>query len=218
VKRRREKIGLLDLIALVADKDMLFALEGLLARQPDLETHTIRSKVLPHPDHDPGVLNRCHEFLRPYIRLARYALVLFDREGCGRLDSRDDLEELVESRLAQNGWVNRCAAVAIDPVLEVWFWGDPLEVRQALGWNQDAALLNEWLLRRGYLRPGQKKPHRPKDAVRDAWRLANIKPSSSHFGSFARTVNFRGCTDLAFGKLRRVLREWFPLENSREEA
>jgi len=210
-------VELLDLIALVADKDMLFALEGLLAREPDLEIHTIRSEVRPHPDHDPGVLNRCHEFLRPYIRLARYALAVFDCNGRGRLGSRRDLEELVELRLAQNGWRDRCAAVAIDPELEVWFWSDSPEVRQALGWDQDAALLNEWLLRKGYVGPGQKKPHRPKDAVRDAWRLANIKPSSSHFGDLARIVDFRSCTDPAFGKLRRVLRQWFPLENSGEK-
>lgn len=209
---------MLDLIALVADKDMLFALEGLLARQQDLEIHAIRTQVLRHHGHDAAVLNHCHEFLRPYLRLARYALVVFDCKGCGRPDSRHDLEELVELRLAQNGWQDHCAAVAIDPELEVWFWSDSPEVRQALGWNKDGALLCDWLTQKGYLRPGQNKPHRPKDAVRDAWRLANIKPSSSHFGSLARTVSFRGCTDLAFGKLRRVLRQWFPLENSRGEA
>ncbi len=209
---------MLDLIALVADKDMLFALEGLLTRQQDLEIHAIRSQVLRHSGHDSAVLNHCHGFLRPYLRLARYALVVFDCEGCGRPDSRHDLEELVELRLAQNGWRDRCAAVAIDPELEVWFWSDSPEVRRALGWNKDGVLLGEWLAGKGYLSPGQNKPRRPKDAVRDAWRLANIKPSSSHFGSLARTVDFRGCTDLAFVKLRRVLRDWFPLENSRGEA
>lgn len=203
---------------MVADKDMRFTLEGLLARQQDLEIRAIRAQVLAHSDHDPGVLNDCHEFLRSYLRLARYALVMFDCKGCGRPDSRHDLEGLVESRLAQNGWLDHCAAVAIDPELEVWFWRDSPEVRQALGWDEDWAHLGAWLARKGYLRPGQSKPHRPKDAVRDAWRLANIKPSSSHFGGLARTVNFRGCTDLAFGKLRRVLRQWFPLENSRREA
>jgi hypothetical protein len=197
---------------------MLFALEGLLARQQDLEIRAIRAQVLRHPGHDAAVLNHCHEFLRSYLRLARYALAMFDCEGCGRPDSRHDLEALVESRLAQNGWLDRSAAVAIDPELEVWFWIDSPEVRRALGWSRDGALLGEWLTDKGYLRQGQNKPHRPKDAVRDAWKLANIKPSSSHFGGLARAVNFRGCTDLAFGKLRRMLREWFPLENSRREA
>jgi hypothetical protein len=209
---------LLDLIALVADKDMLFALEGLLARQRDLEIHAIRTQVLRHPGHDAAVLNHCHEFLRPYLRLARYALAVFDCNGRGRLGSRYDLEELVELRLAQNGWLDRSAAVAIDPELEVWFWIDSPEVREALGWNKDWGHLREWLTQKEYLRPGQNKPHRPKDGVRDAWRLANIKPSSSHFGDLARTVDFRGCTDLAFGKLRRVLRQWFPPENSSGEA
>jgi hypothetical protein len=209
---------LLDLIALVADKDMLFALEGLLARQQELEIHAIRKQVLRHSGHDAAVLKDCHDFLRPYLRLARYALVVFDCEGCGRPHSRHELEELVESRLAQNGWRDRSAAVAIDPELEVWFWSDSPEVRQALGWKEDWAHLREWLTQKEYLRPGQNKPHRPKDAVKDAWRHANIKPSSSHFGDLARTINFRGCTDLAFGKLRRVLRQWFPLENSKEEA
>jgi len=208
---------LLDLIVLVADKDMRFAVEGLFARPQDLEIRPIRAQVVPHPGHDPAVLGQCHEFLRPYLRLAGYALVAFDREGCGRLAPRDALERLVEKRLSQNGWEGRCAAVVIDPELEVWFWGDSPEVEEALGWKKGRADLEKWLAEKGHLRQGQNKPHRPKDAVLDAWRLAKIKPSSSHFGGLAAKVNFNGCTDPAFGKLRRVLSQWFPPKGLRGE-
>lgn len=202
----------------MADTDMRVALEGLLARHQDLEICSIRARVLRHAGHDPAVLHHCHEFLRPYLRLARYVLVVFDREGCGELDSREDLERLVETRLSQNGWEGRCSAVVIDPELEVWFWSDSRYVEKALGWTEGRTRLKEWLVQKGHLRQGQHKPHRPKDAVREAWRLSDIKPSPSYFGDLAEKVDFQGCTDPAFEKLRRVLKQWFPTEGFRGES
>jgi hypothetical protein len=194
---------------------MRSALEALLARHKDLGIRPVRSRVIRHARHDPAVLQECHEFLRPFLRLARYALVAFDWEGCGRSDRREEIESLVETRLSQNGWDQRCSAIVIDPELEVWFWGDSPYVEKVLGWTKGRARLEEWLTEKGYLRQGQRKPRQPKDAVLDAWRLCKRKPSSSYFGELAENVNFHGCTDPAFEKLCRVLRQWFSVTGLR---
>ena len=193
---------------------MQVVLKALLARHEDLGIPPVRSEVYRHPRHDPAVLRECHEFVRPYLRLARYALVAFDREGCGRLDRREELERLVETRLSQNGWDQRCSAIVIDPELEAWFWGDSPYVENVLGWTRGRPCLEEWLVEKGYLQQGQRKPHRPKDAVEGALRLSKRKPSSSYLGELAENVSFHGCTDPAFAKLRRVLRQWFAVAGS----
>jgi hypothetical protein len=160
----------------------------------------------------------CHDFLRSQQRFADFALVVFDREGCGRDKSREALEEEVEARLAANGWANRCAAVVIDPVLEAWVWSDSPHVLTALGWTRGRAELEEWLTQEGFLHAGLQKPQQPKKAVEKLLRLSKTPYSSSIFRGLAEQVSFQRCNDPAFLKLKQVLRRWFPLENSREEA
>ena len=187
-------------------------LTALLVRHEDLEIRPIETQVRVHPRHDPAVLRSSHDFLRSYQHVTSHALVAFDRHGCGRLDPREDLERSVETRLAQNGWGGRSAAIAIDPELEVWFWSDSPHVERALGWVGGRARLEKWLVEEGYLIQGQQKPHRPKEAVLNAWRLSKTQRSSSNYGDLAERVDFQHCTDPAFLKLRRVLKQWFPLE------
>jgi hypothetical protein len=202
----------MDLIALVACKDMRETLKALLVRNEDLEIRPIETKVLVHSRHDPAVLRESHNVLRSYQHVATYALVAFDRRGCGRLDPRADLEKSVETRLAQNGWRGRSAAIVIDPELEVWFWSDSPHVETALGWVEGRVRLAEWLVEKGYLTQGQQKPHRPKDAVLNGWRLSKTQRSSSNYGNLAEKVDFQHCIDPAFLKLRTVLKQWFPPE------
>src|SRR5438034_5293261 len=124
----------MDLIALVACKDMGETLKALLVRHERLEIRPIDARVLVHSRHDAAVLRESHDFLRSYQHVAAYALVAFDRRGCGRVEPREDLEKSVETNLAQNGWGGRAAAIVIDPELEVWFWSDSPHVEAALGW------------------------------------------------------------------------------------
>lgn len=99
---------MLDLVVLVADKNMKFAFEGLLLNRR-LTIRALDAAVFPHPKRDPGVLRQCHDFLRSQQRLAAYAVVMFDRAGCGSEESRVVLESEVEARMAANGWVGRSA-------------------------------------------------------------------------------------------------------------
>ncbi len=200
----------MDLIVLAACKDMRETLNALLGRHEDLEIRPIEAQIEVHSRHDPAVLRESHDFLRSYQHAATYALVAFDRRGCGRPDPREDLEKSVETRLAQNGWGGRCAAIVIEPELEAWFWSDSPLVETALGWVKGRARLEEWLVGKGYLSQGQPKPHRPKEAVLSAWRFSKTQRSSSNYAALASKIDFGHCADPAFLKLRSVLKQWFP--------
>jgi hypothetical protein len=203
----------LDLVVLVADKNMRFALEGLLTRHQSLKIHSIAAQVLIHPRHDSGALLECHEFLRLWQRRASYALVVFDRDDRPDPPLRGELEDIVEKRLAESGWRDRSAAVVIDPELEAWLWSDSPHVAAALRWsaaNVPNTSLEQWLVQAGHLEVNQRKPRRPKEAVEAVLELSKTPPSSSIFREIAERVSFQRCTDPAFLKLRSVLARWFP--------
>ena len=54
-----------------------------------------------HPKRDPGVYKLAHDFLRQFQQQASNALVVFDRDGCGSSQTRDELEAEVEGRLSR---------------------------------------------------------------------------------------------------------------------
>lgn len=54
------------------------------------------------------------------------------------------------------------------------------------------------------------KPH-PKEVVEAALRIKGIPRSSSIYYEIATKVNFDGCSDPAFVKLRATLAAWFPI-------
>jgi len=189
---------------------MQLGLKGLLVEPERLGIRDIKSKVLVHPKRDPGILRQCHEFLRPQQRLASHALVVFDREGCGRTATRLALENEVEMRLEQNGWEGRSAAVVIDPELEAWVWGEYAAVAGVLGWPRAGLALQEWLTQRGFLCVGEHKPERPKEALEHALYTLRKPRSSSLYFEVASQVDTNRCVDSAFLKLKATLRKWFP--------
>jgi hypothetical protein len=162
-----------------------------------------------HPKNDPGVYRQAHEFLRPFLREAARALVLFDRDGCGNARSREQLELDVETVLARNGWRERCAAVAIEPELENWVWSKSPHVAMAMGWQPGD--LEAWMVRANYSPEPLAKPPHPKEVVEAALRIKGIPRSSSIYYEIATKVNFDGCSDPAFVKLRATLAAWFPI-------
>ena len=72
-----------DLVILVADKQMEFAIRGLLGRYRALGIRQITYAIYRHPNSDPGCRLESDSFLRSFHSNFRYALVLFDRDGCG---------------------------------------------------------------------------------------------------------------------------------------
>ena len=200
-----------DLVVLAADKNMQFAVKGLLARTKDVGIRPVTFDIFVHPDRDPGCRNSSHDFLRFALKSHAHAMVVFDRAG-GWIDSieRIELEAEVEQRLRRNGWQDRSAAVVIDPELENWVWSDSPVVSDLLGWRGRYVELRAQLEQRGFLRPQQTKPDRPKEALEFALWQARKQRSSSIYAEIARQVDFRPCVDPAFIKLRQTLAGWFP--------
>lgn len=203
--------GQKDLVVLVADVTMRSALTGILKRSESIGIRTITFQIYPHHRHDPGCLRESHDFLRRFAGQFYHALVVFDKEGCGREHcSKDELEAEVKSRLSASGWGERAEALVIDPELEAWVWSDSPHVESVLGWQGQNVTLNRWLKDMGYLEHESVKPQKPKEAMKDVLRLVKKPFSSAIHQELAETVSFERCQDLAFLRLKSILRQWFP--------
>jgi len=194
-------------LVLVADKNMEAAIQSLLQRHESLDIRPLSADVFVHVYRDPGVLNGAHEFLAPFTAQYAHALVMFDREGCGREESAEDLGQEVQKRLDDVGWVGRSAVIVLDPELEVWVWGDSPHVPEALGISPDDL---QHLLREKYWQEGQAKPNRPKEAMEEALSRSRTPRSSSIYSLLAQKVSLTHCSDQAFLRLKAYLGQWFP--------
>jgi hypothetical protein len=201
----------MDLIALVSDKNMEFAIRGLLGRTESLGVRNVNFDIFVHPEKDPGCLLKGHDFLRTFHRGYLHALVMFDHEGCGREDkSREELEQLVEDRLSHSGWDDRGAAIILDPELENWVWTNSPHVEIVLGWQGRSPGLRDWLTAEGFFQTvPTSKPQQPKEAVEEALRVVKKPRSSSLYLQLAQSVTSTGCTDAAFLKFRQTISKWF---------
>jgi len=208
--KARERLK--DLICLVADKDIEETLRALLGRHQALDIRETVHDILSHPERDPGCRLRAQDFLRPYHGRYDHALVVFDREGCGREEpSRAEIEDDLEKKLRASGWEgDRAAVVVIDPEVEAWIWSESPHVDAVLGWGGKSPNLRSWLVERSFLDPEALKPRRPKEAMDEAIRKAGKPRSSSLFRQLAERVSVSKCSDPAFAKLRETLSMWFP--------
>jgi len=199
-----------DLVVLVPCKNMEFSVRGILSRPEALSIRRPMFDLFVHPERDPGCLLKARAFLSPFRRTYAHALVMFDREGCGKEQfTREDLERGIEEDLGNAGWRGRAAAIVIDPELEAWVWSDSPHVDTCLGWTGRKPDLRSWLQHEGFLQQGSTKPKRPKEAMRAAMRLVRQVPSSAIYADLARRVSLRHCRDLSFRKLRHTLASWF---------
>jgi hypothetical protein len=203
-----------DLIVLVADKNAEYGMRGLLSRPQALGIRRIEFEVYVHPQRDPGCARRAHDFLRPFASRYARALVVFDREGCGRNgDPVDAIAKDVKDRLAANGWGDRADAIVLDPELEAWVFGSWREswreVERCLGW-QCSTRLRDWLADEGLWSVGRPKPDCPKEALERALRAAGRPRSSAIYECLGRRVSLQRCSDPQFNRLRTTLARWFP--------
>jgi hypothetical protein len=200
-----------DLIVLVPDKNMEASVRGLLGRFKALGIRQLDHRLLVHPGRDPGCLGQGHDLLRPFTRQYAHALVLLDREGCGReTESREALEDSVERKLQSSGWGHRARAIVIDPELEIWVWSDSPHIPAALGSKDDLPTVRRWLIDHDLWTEGRPKPDDPKAAMERILRINSRPRSSSIYEELARKVGLQRCQDLAFLKLRETLVAWFP--------
>jgi len=204
-----------DLIVLAADKDAEMSLRGIFSRHESLDIHSVDAEFIVHREHDPGCLLSSERYLRQYVETHRYALVVFDHEGCGHEETPCTiLENRVQDSLEKNGWHARSAVIVIEPELEVWVWSDSPEVDGQLGWAGRKPDLRTWLREKEFLLPDQEKPKRPKEAMQSALYEVRKPWSSSIHRHLAGRVSFRRCADPGFEKLKRTLQQWFPKAES----
>lgn len=200
-----------DLYVLVADQDMAETMRALLGRPDSLKIGRVEYNVEKHQGRDPGCRTDSVRRLRPQIQDSRYALVMFDKEGCGQEStSREDIQRQVEQDLSRNGWEGRSKAIVIDPELETWVWSASNKVPEILGWTADYSNLKAWLASKGLWPSHATKPPDPKQAMRAALREKNQRVSSSLFGQLAESVTLSGCQCPAFNELIDTLQRWFP--------
>jgi hypothetical protein len=204
----------LDLIVLGADADAEWPVRTLLEkRHAALHIRPISCKVIRCSGHDAGVYQLAKDLLRPYVKRADYALVMLDREGSGREKQTANRIELeLEKRLERNGWSSqdggsRCAAIVLDPELEVWVWSRSPHVYTVLG--LDAQTLQQLLA--GFERGPEGKPRRPKEALQAALRRSGRPFSAAIFREWAEKVSL-DAHERAFDKFRSTLQVWFPEE------
>jgi hypothetical protein len=201
-----------DLIVLTADKSMKLGMEALLSRPGHLGIRPLSFDVFAHPDNDPGVYGKCHDYLRTLLRRYRFAIAMCDREGCGTEPlPREQIESRIELRLRAHGWSETAAAIVLDPELEAWIWGDWRLVADSIRWAGGGADLRAWLIQEGLLNADQVKPHDPKKALQAAMTRTRIPFSSAIHQHLGAHGAFANCVDPSFLKLLGTLRAWFPL-------
>ena len=203
-----------DVFALVADKSMEQAFEGLLAQHEKLRIRQIRYGIGVHPNHDAGCRTDAVRLLRPRLNSHRYALVVFDRDGSGKENlSREQLQKDVQKDLGRNGWGNRCKVIVIDPELENWVWAPSGKVSEILGWGSDFHALRQWLQAHELWSVKDLKPSDPKRAMEEATRRKKVKRSATLFKRIADISQPQHCQDPAFIELRETLQDWFSADS-----
>ena len=203
-----------DLVVLVADKNMEYAVRGILSRTDSLNIREVSALFHVHPEHDPGCFLRGHLFLNLYIKHCAHALILLDREGSGQENLvRDSMEAEIERQLTRCGWGDRAAAIVIEPELDIWVWSNSPHVDSVLGWEGKSPKLRDRLRNEEYLLEGVVKPERPKEALEFALRIAHKPRSSSLYRQIAQKVSLERCIDPSFVKLKSTLQKWFAIES-----
>jgi hypothetical protein len=198
-----------DLVVLAADRNIEFAMRGILERHQAIGIRGIRFDIYVHPERDPGCRHHGAEFLRPFQRRHHHALVVFDREGSGKQRRREEIEAELDAQLGTSGWGERAAAIVIDPEVEQWVWSQSPAVEEVLGWAGRDPSLGAWLRQERWWHAGAPKPHRPKEAMQAALRMVGKPRSSSQYRALASKVTLQRCQDPAFLALLEVLRRWF---------
>ena len=200
-----------DLLALVADQDMVETLKSVLSRHQSLGIPPITHQVERHLRRDPGCRADAVRSLRPRLRQYRRAMVVLDRHGCGRESlPREAIQREIEGGLASSGWDDRAKAIVIDPELEAWVWAGTKHVADVLGWPNDYRDLKAWLAGRGLWGAGAAKPSDPKAAMKAVLQERNITNSATLFGDLAKRTTWRQCQCPAFAELTQTLKRWFP--------
>ena len=200
-----------DLVVLAADKNIEYALKGLFARPEALGIQPIEVDIFIEPEHDPACALRGVGFLANFAGEYKHGLLISDHEGSGKEDVQtQNLQESLNIEFEGTSWgEGRAKAIVLSPELETWVWSKSPNVDEIIGWKNRQPGLRHWLVQRGWLKSGEIKPVRPKEAFVAALREARLPRSSSIYRQLATKVSLERCTDETFWEFRNIIRNWF---------
>ncbi|MEF8728458.1 MAG: hypothetical protein V5B34_09635 [Accumulibacter sp.] len=197
-----------DLVALVADKNMQFALQGALARPQALGVRSLTYAIRPHMGRDGGVRTTGADVLACDAGRFRHALMMLDFQGCGQEHETPlTLEARLDEQL-QRVWGVRAKAIVISPEVDVWLWGADNALHEVLQW-QKATPIRDWLHAQGFDFDAQGKPRQPKEAMEAVCREQRLPRSSAIYEKIIGRISLQHCTDPTFQRLRKQLVTWF---------
>ncbi len=207
-----------DLVLLVADKNMQFALQGALSRPEALGIRPILYEFRSHLGRDGGVRTSGSRILAGERNRFRHALMLLDFEGCGTswLDPialEQDLDEQIRAV-----WNDDGKSIVIAPEVDVWLWGSDNALRDVFEWPLQEAM-RDFLLSRGFQFALDGKPLRPKEALEAMVPVHRQPRSSALYEKVTSRISLKNCSDPAFLRLNKQLRTWFsPVDADSHDA
>ncbi len=197
-----------DLLLLVADKNMEFAVAGVLRRYEALGIRSVDFEVKVHAERDGGVRTTGAEILTRYAGSFQLSLMMLDLEGSGsKCIDAVELETELDRKL-ELIWGDRAKSIVIEPEVDIWLWGSDTALQNVLRWSKQIAI-RRWLQNCGFLIDDNGKPIRPKEAFEIVLRECRCPRSSSIYQKITSTISLRNCTDSAFQRLAGKVREWF---------
>ena len=199
---------MLDLGLVVADKNMDFALRGILMRHQALGIRQITWKTAVLPSHDGGVRSVGPDELNTFRHDRSHGIIMLDYEGSGADSDALALEAELDERVRRT-WNDRAKAIVIEPELDIWLWGSNEAMRQVL--DCEIPDVREWLHERGYTFGENDKPVRPKEAIQELLFEMKQPRSSVVYKELTSRLTLRRCKDPAFNRLKTTLQQWFPL-------
>ena len=199
-----------DLALLVADKNMDFAMRGILNRPKAVGIRAVTYEIKQHMNRDGGVRTTGPETLALLRSRFHHGIIMLDWEGSGsKSASAIALEAELELRLART-WGNHAKAIVVEPELDVWIWGSDNALVEILAWDEHQGI-RQWLVDRGYSFDGNEKPERPKEALNELMIRLDQPRSSALYEKITGRISLAQCVDPAFRRLRTTLQSWFSL-------
>ena len=198
-----------DLILLVADKSMQFALQGGLGRPESLEIRPICFDFRVHSGRDGGTRSNGSQMLALEKSRFSHGLLVLDHEGSGAGEqSAAELETHLDQQL-KLVWGDRAKAIVIAPEVDIWMWGSDNKLAEILKWPKQESV-RTWLRSAGFDLLESGKPQRPKEALEAVFRACKRPRSSATYQQIAASISLARCEDPAFLRLKKTLQNWFP--------
>ena len=197
-----------DLVLLVADKNMQFALQGALSRPEALGIRPITYEFRSHPGRDGGVRASGSRVLAGERNRFRHALMLLDFEGCGtQLLDPIALERELDQQIRVT-WSDEGKTIVIAPEVDIWLWGSDNALHEVFQWPLQVGV-RDFLHAKGFVFSADGKPLRPKEALEAMVPVHRQARSSALYEKVTNKISLQNCRDPAFLRLREQLRIWF---------